>query len=76
MEASGYFETPMTAPKATLFTVYVRCLSFLPAIYRGVAMFVLGPTHVGFVVEKVELGQVFFSISLFLQCHYNSKSVQ
>jgi hypothetical protein len=48
----------MTAPKATQFTVYVLCLSLSPAIYRGVAMFVPGPTRVGFVVDKVELGQV------------------
>jgi len=70
VEASGYFETPITARKAPQFTVYVPCLSVSPAIYRGVAMFVPGSMHVEILVNTVELGQVvfqflcFFSVSI------------
>jgi hypothetical protein len=73
VEASGYFETPMTALKATQFTVYVPCLSLSPAIYRGVAIFVPGPMHVGFVVDKVELGQVVFQFLCFSSVSIISK---
>jgi hypothetical protein len=75
LEASGYFETPMTALKATQFTVYVPCLSLPPAICHGVAIYVLGPMHVGFVVDKVELGQVVFNFSVF-PFQYYFKSIQ
>jgi hypothetical protein len=65
MEASSYFETLMSARKTTQFTVYVPCLSLSPAIYRGVAIFVPGPIHMGFLVDKVELGQVVFQFLCF-----------
>jgi len=55
----------MTASKATQFTVYVPCLSLSPAIYCAVAMFVPGPMHVGFVMDKVELGEVVFQFLCF-----------